>query len=246
MTNLSDIDACMAANRQGLLEKALNEAINRNPHPSQMINRKRSEQYWLEAFSKPEVDRKKACIFFRNFQLESQNVKFDYQAVAEEINAAILDTKPAVSQVENLSSKLEKLITTNKDGRQTSAASKLLTFVKPNEEVYIWDKYANQAVRWRNRVPKGLRDYYLDAEENHNYSAYVEASHLAFIAEKQKSEFQDAVHKFDSQTQRAQGPISNRQKIGFEFLERRLFDKLMYMEGEAISKIKRPRRTNRR
>ncbi|GGF87077.1 hypothetical protein GCM10010924_13480 [Rhizobium wenxiniae] len=228
----------MAVYRQELLEEALCEAVKRNPHPANKIDGKRSEQYWLEAFSEANVDKHQACSFFRNFQLESQAVKFEYQAVADEINIVILNKNPAQSEVVSLSSKLKALITTKAKGQQTSAASKLLTFIKPHDEVYIWDKYANQAVRWRNRVQKGLRDYYLDPDENHDYSAYVAASHLAFIAERQKPEFKAAVLEFDSRTQRERGPISDRQKIGFQFLERRLFDKLMYLEGQAIAKIK--------
>ncbi len=248
MIGISDADKVLPGMRAELLNKALENAKYWCVEPSKSTKDGPSDQKWLEVFSvrhqrKNGIDAGTAYLFIKTFMLTRLGPWKKDELAAVITDFVNTDSFDRSRDVPALEKRLQKCTGSITPCQQTSAASKFAMFVKPNESVFIWDQLANRAVRWRNRMPGALRAYYrLAGKNNHDYESYAKACQIALDEEIKTPDFQQKLGDFVSFLKAEGGPMADRNQININFLERRLFDKLLFHEGEEIRKLESKQR----
>jgi hypothetical protein len=196
---------------------------------------------WIELFGYGNTDPitdDHVRIFLSTFQL-TIHVKWNRLDVAEIIAGVRRDS--LFDPLVGVAATAERLRTCNKrNTRQTSAASKIATFAKPNLKVFIWDSLATRSVRHREwmRHPAGRSRpssaLYLSKTGQHDYVSYYEACDRALEDELAQPDFQKAISLLDEHFRAQGGVMSDRSKVPRAFIERRLLDKLMFWEGHKM------------
>ena len=204
--------------------------------------RKPSDQHWLRKFGADiqSVNGEDARLFLITFMLIRASWETD--SVATEIRS--LASLPEFAPTADIPAFAKRLQSLNKrKARQTSAASKIATFVHPSSEVYIWDALATKSARLRARERGDEAGTDLDVYRNgkeHDYVAFHAACASAREDEKQQPDFQQAVADLLAYFAAQGCEMSNRNKVPDHFIERRLLDKLMFWEGWAVDRGQLP------
>ncbi|WP_139111445.1 hypothetical protein [Sphingobium sp. Ndbn-10] len=168
---------------------------------------------------------------------------WETEAVAAEIRG--LASLPEFAPTVDIPAFAKRLQALNKrKARQTSAASKIATFVHPSSDVYIWDALATKSARLRARergdeAAGADLDVYRNGKE-HDYAAFHAACARAREEEVRQSDFQQAVTDLLAHFKDQGCEMSNRDKVPDHFIERRLLDKLMFWEGWAVDRGQLP------
>lgn len=252
MPSLEQLHNRFAANRDFLLEIALEDSRKYCRAPEKGVegrDNQDSDQHWVEVFSQPGVTAETAHSFLRQFQLTNR-VGYDKQRVADRINALIgASMTDPIADIHTLSRDLPKCIESGNRNQQTSAASKLSMFAKPNAMVFIWDRLATKSAKLRDWHGTGrderqnglvrLNDLYKDGEREkgnqHRYDRYWAACLRALEQERSTADFPIAVKAFSRFLTAENGPMRSG-LVEAHFIERRLLDKLMFWEGYYIEK----------
>lgn len=226
--------------RESLLDHAT--ALTRKwcvPPEAFVDGKKRSDQYWIKTLAVEQgssLDSAIAHLFLVGFQLTNR-VAWDKEKVAEAMRGASADADDAVSAVSSVASKLREA--NHRGTQQTSAASKIAFFARPSLEVYIWDRLATKAARFREwdaggRNQKLNLNVYVDAEKRHAYGDYWRSCKAASRQERECADFTEAAKQLVLGFRAMSGPMSDAALIPDEFIERRLLDKLMFCEGLVL------------
>jgi putative zinc finger/helix-turn-helix YgiT family protein len=222
--------------RAGFLCKALEDAKKWCVAPETLVipDRKRSDQFWLQLFSSDSktVTAGDAHQFLVSFQLTNR-VAWDKEAVARRIVGLRQQVfSPIPEAVSELAEELGGyILNANKGQRTTSAASKIAFFAKPLQDVYIWDKFARLSARFRDPQSRGFNDY----------APFHASCAKALAQERGCEDFRAAVEEFRRYLQEdVEGPMAEDPVLASSFIERRLLDKLMYWEGEWLSRAATP------
>lgn len=128
-----------------MLAKSLAEAISYFGPPGDDARLPlRSSQYWMVAFSAPEVTSEQVRCFLGTCQLLRD--EWDYGEAAEVVNAFIgqRDFDP-LADVDALAVSLRAI--TERRVPQTFAASSIAMLAKPHRRVFVWNELANMSVR---------------------------------------------------------------------------------------------------
>ena len=183
--------------------------------------------------------------FLVSFQLETRFVQFNERDVLAQIIALCekeLSGIPAAVDV--LAKGLSSTITSNANGRQTSAASKIVFFSQPCRDVYIWDTHARRSARFRDwlSVGRGTKPPRLDGSyvigRTHDYSMFCDSCANALKTELLRDDFGEAIEEFRTEVQRVGGPMADSKVVReSSFIERRFLDKLMFWEGKYVKEI---------
>jgi hypothetical protein len=228
--------------RAQLLSDALDDAKKWCVPPEQRVSGKCSDQFWLRLFSstteKLTVDH--VHRFLVGFQL-TICVQWDKDRVAsliQEFRAQnFSDVRIAIAE---LARALTDCIRSRNKGRQTSAASKIAFFAKPQKEVFIWDKYASRSARFRqwSRTGEGAKligSLYKLRNGEHDYESYRDSCAATLDEERSNRDFLQSVEEFRAYLNRIGGPIGDGTIMhGSSFVERRFLDKLMFWEGSWL------------
>jgi hypothetical protein len=213
--------------RRRLLEAALldTKIWCYNPKDDPRINI--SDQHWIDLFSGSEaVTGDDAETFLHSFQLDIQKYQWDTEGVADVMNQYIkmADFNP-INHMEDLASDFGQHLQTPKATRQISAATKFSNFAKPAAEIYIWDKWVRKAVG--TRAGQGMNAF------ARFHTACAEAFATAMTDERFLLATSTLIEWIDEKG----GPMADRERVPTGFIQRRLFDKLMLMEGKCLGAI---------
>jgi hypothetical protein len=202
------------------------EMVDGNRHP---------DTFWIELFdsaNSSEITKNHAHTFLYSFQLMNR-VDWNKAAVA----ALIMETRsheifePLVD-IPGLVNKLSECLNGRKT-KQISAASKIAFFSKPKAKVFIWDRLARKSAKHRQKSASSTR-----SNPESNYPDFFSACERALEDERKSPEFRSAVEMLEGDFLRGKGLMADRAKIPFDFIERRLLDKLMFWEGLSLEKNK--------
>jgi hypothetical protein len=230
-----DIAKAFKINRARFIDQAITDAKKWCAPPWCLVGNKHSDHYWLNVFlAEPRsVTDLHVHDFLVSFQLASAR-KWDKQAVARRIilfsRQNIQDTAIGVEEFAvDLGKCIEKFV-----GHQTSAASKIAFFSKPQQDVFIWDRLAKRSARFRDAIR--LNESFGSLEQvGVNYSRYHSSCAAALAEERMKPDFCAAVGEFEKYIQTVGGPMADNEYVRkSSFLERRLLDKLMFCEGKFL------------
>lgn len=197
------------------------------------------DTHWLALFT-GEVTEDDAHRFLITFQLN--RVAWERAGVAREI--ARLRTLSTFDPLTDVPELAEKLPTKTKQSRRhSSAASKIATFARPEADVFIWDRLASKAARYRDWHRAGgtgwkrLSSLYRNAD-GHDYPAFWQACAQAREDERQKVDFQTARDRLIADFRAGAGgaEMADPVHVPEGFIERRLLDKLMFAEGRWIER----------
>jgi hypothetical protein len=227
------------------IKRAVNDVMKWCQPPDGLVEgKRRSDLYWLQkfAFDGEHTDVNIAHEFLVSFQLTNKTA-WNKQSVANEIIAfAETAVVCSVTEVQGLAARLREHIHSRNRGCPTSAASKIATFAKPSEQIFIWDQLASRSARLRDHLRSSRTDRHprLNALYKragaHDYEAYHRACLAALGEEQERDDFAAALHRVKAHVDEAWGP-QRRQRYGpidAGFIERRLLDKLMFWEGHWI------------
>lgn len=197
-------------------------------------DKKKSEVEWLRVISKPTIDDVRK--FYADFSL-GRNFGKEYGAVVCAIGSfGALSGSPA-SRIDQLAEMLRK--SSRKKSRQTSAASKLATFLKPTEDIYVWDSFAREAVIEHNLDKQGRdgyqrsRAYISKNSGDHMYNYYWSDSHALFKETKKLPVFSNLMQQALKEIE-ASKPLDWDFCYYRGFLERRFFDKYLWHLAKDI------------
>jgi hypothetical protein len=231
------------ANRAYHLSTALSEAVEWLAK-EKPFGRRTGEYKWLSRFRTPDVDTVTVHDFLKTFQLVRQG--WDLEACTAVVNDMIADASfdPEVS-IAVIADRFRPL--TKSGYVQTSAATKFATFAKPLHQVFIWDQLATRSVRlhqWHvtGRSAKGgLADLYVNEGGKHSYPDYAAACTLKLEAERNRADFRETVAALTEKLDQFDGICADRSVVTPEFIERRLLDKLCFVEGDSIRALSKAR-----
>ena len=228
--------------RAALLNKSVEDAIAWCSQPSKEAS-KPSDQYWLAVFAEPSVSVEDAHKFLVTYMLTRMR-NWDKAAVASAINVFISGRAGGiVSLVEGLSVTLQSCIQSENASQQTSAASKIAMYAKPESPVFIWDQLANRSARLRKWQRDGgerflrLNKLFSRPDGRHDYAAYSDACNAVWQEECQKKDFQSAVEHFTTAVREIGGPMADPSIANLSFMQRRLLDKFMFWEGHLLREM---------
>jgi hypothetical protein len=239
-----------AKQRSYFLRAALMEAMKWSEPPEQLVEGKRSDQFWLRAFSFPSgpVTARTVRNFLIAYRLVRQG-QWNDQAIAARIeNSRELDDSDIPKVVREFAGFLSTSVSRVRGGnrQQTSAGSKFAFFMKPLCEVYIWDQLATVSARFREwrragegRRPRSFGRAYASANGEHDYALYRAACARSLAEERSCDDFVVAVDKFRAFLQDVGGPMGSEPIVSSSFVERRYLDKLMWFEGIWIKAWKK-------
>jgi hypothetical protein len=188
----------MPLDREVLLSKAIDDVRKWCAPARSMVGRKHPDTFWIELFDSANdtaITADHAHKFLTSFQL-TITVEWDKVAVAEmlaSLRKTVL-TNPT-SDIQLIAARLREC---NKPrSRQTSAASKIINFAKPDMAIFIWDELVSRSARRRDWLRSGSRGrcrsgWYLQAGE-HDYPSLYEACDKALTDERLKPDFNAAV-----------------------------------------------------
>lgn len=210
--------------------------------PEELVDgRRRSDTFWMLLFTdldQKDVTKDEAHLFLVTFQLTNR-VSWEKEKVAEAIKR-LRDSRgfDPLTGVPELSKVLAECNT--RKTRQTSAASKIATFTKPDAQVFIWDKLASRAARYRDwhrdgRVGRLRSAPYLNGKD-HDYPAYYAACARALDDERRRPDFVATLTEVVDHFRAGTGPMADREIVDDGFIERRLLDKLMFAEGWVLNR----------
>lgn len=205
------------------------ERVDRGRHP---------DTHWLAVFS-GQVEENDARLFLSTFQL-TQFVAWDRAGVAEAIMA--IHAADAFDPCVDIPQRADTLPISRGQRRQySSAASKIATFARPRDEIYIWDRLASKAARHRDWVRNGgVGAKYLGrlygADGRHDYPAFWRACDQARQEERGKTDFQQVRDRLIADFRQGAGGDVMADPVGVpdSFIERRMLDKLMFWEGTLL------------
>jgi len=231
-----------ASQRAYFLRAALLEAKKWCEPPDQLVEGKRSDQFWLRAFSSNSepVTSRNVREFLIAYRLVRQG-DWKHQEIAEQIDHYRGSVDSDIEIVFRkfarfLSSSVSRAMGQNR--QQTSAASKFLFFMRPSCDVYIWDQLATVAARFRDRLrarevgrQRTFGGTYTSAKGEHDYAAYSAACASALEEERSRHDFVAAVEEFRDFLQFVGGPMGTEPILSSSFVERRYLDKVMWCEG---------------
>jgi hypothetical protein len=230
--------------RDVIIAKALTDAISVSGHPGDAARLPhRSEQYWLQAFSSPDVTSDQMRTFLGTFQ--SIRAGCDYGEAADLVNELIgkRDFDP-LTDVETLAGALR--VVTERRISQTVAAASICTFAKPNAQVFAMGDlhcYSARLVLWArsDRSTPSLLGvpFHDDGWEagdgvRGDYVAYASACSVVLDELRSMDAFRNALRRYTDYLDSVPGPMRTRETVALEFIERRLLDKLMACEGWYI------------
>lgn len=220
---MSRIEYC----RSEILTHAIKDTKEWSAPPNvPSYDKKRSDQHWIDIFSKEKVNKlseEDVREFFATFRLHRHSWDYDKVLSLVKVFSKTQNFDPVV----DIPSFAIKLKVANKLQRTaTSAASKLANFIFPNDHVYIWDTLAREAVNSRFKNDKQDKDY----------ASFHQACEKILKEEQQQPDFQHAVKELDYFFQNQAGPLANRSKISINYIERRLLDKFLWAEGEFLKR----------
>lgn len=223
--------------RAKLLDQASDDTIRWLSGPDEKVLGKPSDQFWLRLFASAyEITPADAHKFLVTFQLTNR-VKWDKERVAELIRGLVYSEhmEPIVA----IPALAEDLRAANARGtKQTSAASKLATFAKPFQPIFIWDNLARRSAANRlkltNRIGRPVRNPFVSNSGEHDYAAYYTASEETFAEELSRPDFLEKLDAVIQNVRSVDGPLSRASDIPDEFIARRFLDKLMFWEGWTI------------
>lgn len=193
------------------------------------------DTHWLWLFAGP-VAENDARLFLSTFLL-TQFVAWDRAGVAASIMATHAEaTFDPIADIPRLAATLP--IRAGRRRHYSSAASKIATFARPQDPIYIWDRLASRAARHRDWVRNGgvgakhLGRLYRN-EAGHDYPAFWRACDQARQEEREKPDFQQARDRLIADFRVGAGGdvMADPIRVPDNFIERRLLDKLMFWEG---------------
>lgn len=212
-------------------------------HPDEMVDgRRHPDTYWMLLFGglgQRPVNAEDAHRFLVTFMLTNR-VRWDTQMVADVITE--LQYKPDFVSKHDVPAMSLRLTEANaRHTQQTSAASKIATFAKPNATTYIWDKLASKSARdrdWRrgNYEGRARINAQFTNEGRHDYPAFYDACERAMSDERQCPDFTVARDELIQRFRGGNGPMADPELVSDSFIERRLLDKLMFAEGWVIDR----------
>lgn len=220
---------------------------------------RKSDQFWLKSLGAAagEIELLKVDTFLNGFQL--QRMPWKKEAVVEVINAA--RARPpidVVAYIQDMAMKLSHATRPVRNGRrparQTSAASKFSLFAHPQSRIYIWDQHALRSARVRyasmqKRGAEAVSPVHAirSKDRAHNYAIFYDTCMRAQAHERIQDDFQTALNELMVFIDGVGGPMADRSFTPAEFVERRLLDKLMFVEGQELARLfKRERATTRK
>ncbi len=230
--------------RPCFLLHALDDAKKSCRAPDKKIGRHRSDQYWLGLFSSSSetVTAENAHEFFKEYRLVRLG-RWDYQAISEII---IQQLRPDGSDIQDrfraLAQRLRNMVTRQdkQNRQQTSAASKVLFFTRPCDEVYIWDQFASRSARFREWLradgganPRRFGHLYSSGGE-HDYGSYCASCCEILAEERTRNDFSAAIEEFRAFLRRVGGLMADPETQASSFVERHFLDKLMMCEGRWV------------
>jgi hypothetical protein len=235
------------------LSKALGEAIT---WFSRAPGGKRGEDYWLKrlgAVPVQDLNENDASAFINEYQLDRRgwDKSRAMTCLNQFLRTAIHDD---VLQVVDFAQSLHKCLKrapsdesalANSDGeadadaqhtmsipQEISAASKFAMFSKPERRIFIWDKLATTAISQRAWVSKIRRLGEESADPYRGYAVYCQRCEIELRRELGRDDFKAALAGYStSAADQSQ-----------EFLARRLFDKLLFLEGNEILRLRGQRK----
>lgn len=228
-----------------MIAKALTEAIAVSGPPGDTARfPRRSEQYWLQAFSTSDVTAEQMRHFLASFQFIRE--KWDYAEAADIVNELIgkQDFDP-LSDIEAMAGALR--VVTERRTPQTVAATAICVFAKPSAKVFVmgdpqcysarlslWDR-SGRAIPPLLGVP--FHDDGWEANGRHgteDYQTYAQACEAVLEGVVASEAFKKALNRYSDYLESVQGPMRSREQVPIEFVERRLLEKLMACEGWYI------------
>lgn len=225
--------------RRKLLMKAEQDVRRWCCPREQRVDRGRPpDTHWLWLFP-GQVGEQNARLFLSTFLL-TKFVVWDRAGVAAAIMATYAaETFDPCVDIPRLAGELP--ILRGQRRQYSSAASKIATFARPRDEIYIWDRLASKAARHRDWVrndrvgTKHLAKLYGDAT-GHDYPAFWRACDQARREEREKPDFQQARDRLIADFRQGIGGavMADPDRIPDHFIERRLLDKLMFWEGTLL------------
>jgi hypothetical protein len=234
--------------RPCFLLQALDDAKKWCAAPDPRTGRPRSDQRWLRLFSSPSetVTPERVREFFVVYRLARQG-RWDVQAVADLIMDLRERGGSAIQEIMSLlAERLRNSVTRGDkaDRQQTSAASKIGFFMRPGDEVYIWDQFASRSARFRDWLragagakPPRFERPYASASGVHDYASYSASCAKALEEECLRGDFAESVQEFCAFLRRVGGPMADAGILASSFVERRFLDKLMFWEGRWVKDI---------
>jgi hypothetical protein len=224
-----------AKQRERFLRDALVEAKKWCVEPEAKVYRKRSDQFWLDLFSSSgDLSGEQVRSFMYGFQLQRR--KWDYKAIVKQImglrRAVLRDPAAAVCK---FADELSKCITAGSIQQSTSAASKVSFFTRPDAEIHIWDRLASRSACYRDWQRNG--DYMPNLGRmftccgKHDYASYHRSCARALKEDRREADFSNTLRMFRKCLKKTNGPMSSRGVFESSFPDRRLLDKLMFVEG---------------
>ncbi|WP_322964869.1 hypothetical protein [Sphingomonas fuzhouensis] len=208
------------------------------PREARVDRRRHPDTHWLWLFS-GQVEANDARLFLSTFLL-TKFVAWDRAGVAAAIMA--IQAAAAFDPCVDIPRWADRLPILRGQRRQfSSAASKIATFARPRDEIYIWDRLASKAARHRDWVRNGrVGAQYLgrpyEADGRHDYPAFWRACDQARREEREKVDFQQARDRLIADFRHGAGGevMADAARVPDSFIERRLLDKLMFWEGTLL------------
>lgn len=181
---------------------------------------------WFEKLdSKLDIEGIKA--FFNAFMLS--RIGWDYQSIQSRLQTDTWHDPNVIEEVGKLATQLMQ--STKRKHKQTSAASKLLVFLRPSSQVFIWDRHARESARYHSLAFSNKK---LIAD--HTYPDFAEACDTKWKYEKLQPDYLAALAAAKQALLNSQSAqLSRIPAATDEFLERRFLDKLMFCEGRRLN-----------
>lgn len=231
--------------RDVLVAKALAEAISVSGppgDPSRLPHR--SEQYWLQTFSTPDVSPEQMRNFLAAFQFVRETC--DYGEAAALANKLIgrQHFEPSID-IAAMAAALR--VVTERRAAQTTAAAAICMFAKPHAKVFTMGDvhcYSARLSLWALSDREGppllgvpFHEDGWEAEGSYeatDYDAYAQACEGVVNGLRGVASFENALKRYTDYLESVQGPMRSRETTPLDFVERRLVEKLMAVEGWYI------------
>ena len=230
--------------RPCFLLHALDDAKKSCRAPDKKIGRHRSDQYWLGLFSSSSetVTAENAHEFFKEYRLVRLGAGIIKQS--RKSSSSNSDRMVPTSRIGSarLAQRLRNMVTRQdkQNRQQTSAASKVLFFTRPCDEVYIWDQFASRSAQFREWLradgganPRRFGHLYSSGGE-HDYGLYCASCCEILAEERTRNDFSAAIEEFRAFLRRVGGLMADPETQASSFVERHFLDKLMMCEGRWV------------
>ena len=209
------------------------------PKDQRVDGRRLPDTHWLSLFA-GDVTKEDAHRFLITFLLTNR-VAWQTEGVAQ----AIMDVRAmqAFDPLEEIPTLAMNLPTGGPTRQHSSAASKIATFARPEADVFIWDRLASKAARYRDWHRGGhtgwrrLNSLYR-RNGGHDYPGFWQACARAREDEREKPDFRAARDRLIADFRAGAGgeDMADPARVPDGFIERRLLDKLMFAEGRWIER----------